>query len=144
MFLTHEHAYDTLSNIALFFLTEMARIANNDEFGHLLECPILLTLMIDPVSDSFGHTYERSAIEHALQVRPGVSPMTSMPYGAIGSNLRPEYTLQNMCAVQVWSSHIYLTKLFFIKMNQTPQIFIVFVHCLYFITKIILSNGYYV
>ena len=142
MFLTHEHAYNTLSNIALFFLTEMARIAN-DEFGHLLECPILLTLMIYPVSDSFGHTYERSAIEHALQVRPGVSPMTSMPYGAIGSNLRPEYTLQNMCAVQVRCSNIYQTKLFFLKMNQTPQIYIV-LHCLYFITKIILRNDNYV
>jgi hypothetical protein len=45
----------------------------------------MLTPMIYAVIESMGHAYERAAIEQALQVRPGKSPITGLYYGEEGS-----------------------------------------------------------
>jgi hypothetical protein len=38
-------------------------------------CPLTFELMVDPVIDPDGHSYERTAIEEWLRINP-VSPMT--------------------------------------------------------------------
>lgn len=43
------------------------------------ECPITLTIMLDPVLGDDGQTYERAAIEHWLSTNSNRSPITRMP-----------------------------------------------------------------
>ena len=57
------------------------------------KCPITLSIMIDPVIMSDGQTYERSAIEKALEINP-VSPCTREPM-EIESAI-PNYALKNL------------------------------------------------
>jgi hypothetical protein len=56
-------------------------------------CPILMTLMSDPVIGSDGHTYERSAIITALQ-RNAHSPMNRAPMTI--DSLKPNYALKSL------------------------------------------------
>jgi hypothetical protein len=56
-------------------------------------CPILMTLMTDPVIGSDGHTYERSAIITALQ-RNAQSPMNRAPMTI--DSLKPNYALKSL------------------------------------------------
>ena len=60
-------------------------------------CPLTMDLMTaDPVMDYFGHTYERDAIEQALRVKPGVSPMTRGRYPRGDAGLRPNFSLKSL------------------------------------------------
>ena len=43
-----------------------------------ITCPITQDIMTDPVTGKDGHTYERSAIVHALTIK-AESPMTREP-----------------------------------------------------------------
>jgi hypothetical protein len=61
----------------------------------------MLTPMIYAVIESMGHAYERAAIEQALQVRPGKSPITGLYYREEGSTLRTDFTLKLLCDRQV-------------------------------------------
>ena len=54
-------------------------------------CPITQELMDDPVMDSEGNSYERSAIEHWISIR-GTSPITRAPL--LGSSLVPNRALK--------------------------------------------------
>jgi len=56
-------------------------------------CPILMTVMSDPVIGSDGHTYERSAIITALQ-RNAHSPMNRAPMTI--DSLTPNYALKSL------------------------------------------------
>lgn len=55
----------------------------NDHIGdqNLLDfvCPITLDIIVVPVTDPYGHTYERAAIERSLQERGHRSPLTRGP-----------------------------------------------------------------
>ena len=53
-------------------------------------------LMLDPVVDANGHTFERAAIEQALVFRPGVSPLTNAPYSDGQARLTPNHTVRDM------------------------------------------------
>lgn len=60
-------------------LTESASLPNfGANYGVLLLCPITHEMFVDPVKAPDGHTYERSALEHALQIN-GLSPITRQP-----------------------------------------------------------------
>ena len=48
---------------------------DEDELDDYL-CPLTLTMFVDPVMDSLGHTYERKAIEHWLETHT-TSPKTN-------------------------------------------------------------------
>jgi hypothetical protein len=61
-----------------------------------LVCPITLELMRDPVMDTNGHTFERSAIERVLVNRPGISPMTNAPYPHGDARLTPNRIARDM------------------------------------------------
>ena len=52
--------------------------ANNDDADEAFMCPILFTIMKDPVNYADGYTYERSAIEEHLKKDP-TSPFTREP-----------------------------------------------------------------
>ncbi|CAF3592277.1 unnamed protein product [Rotaria socialis] len=54
-------------------------------------CPITHELMVDPVIDGDGNSYERGAIEDWLQ-RNGTSPITRVPL--LASDLRPNRALK--------------------------------------------------
>lgn len=54
-------------------------------------CPILHTLMIDPVVDSDGNTYEKHAIEEWVR-QNGTSPITRAPLSM--NDLRPNLALK--------------------------------------------------
>ena len=55
-------------------------------------CPITCDIMVDPVSDDNGHTYERAAIEEALRKQPNKSPITR---SYISNTLRTNYALKS-------------------------------------------------
>ena len=60
-----------------------------------LVCPITLHMMRDPVIDPNGHTFERSAIERSLELRPGISPNTNAPYPDGGvARLTPNFAVR--------------------------------------------------
>jgi hypothetical protein len=61
-----------------------------------LVCPITLDLMRDPVVDANGHTFERSAIERVLVLRPGISPQTNAAYPNGDARLTPNYIARDM------------------------------------------------
>ncbi|KAH3763654.1 hypothetical protein Pelo_4466 [Pelomyxa schiedti] len=65
---------------------------------HLM-CPISLSLMVDPVSTSDGHTYEREAISRWLE-NHDTSPVTSLPLSS--KNIVPNYSLRD--AIAEWNS----------------------------------------
>lgn len=55
-------------------------------------CPITLEVMVDPVSDNEGHTYERAAIEDWIKLgKP--SPLSNKPLKL--DDLRPNYLARN-------------------------------------------------
>jgi hypothetical protein len=55
--------------------------------------------MQDPVVDSLGHTYERSAIENWLAQNPNLCPTTSQTYQAgTGASLRPNWAVKKAIA----------------------------------------------
>lgn len=56
-------------------------------------CPITMSIMKDPVLLPDGQTYERSAIERALQSNP-VSPLTRQPMDI--SQAKPNYALKSL------------------------------------------------
>ena len=58
-------------------LTESASLPGAN-FGFLLLCPITHEIFVEPVKALDGHTYERSALEHALHIN-GLSPITRQP-----------------------------------------------------------------
>ena len=62
----------------------------------VLICPLTLELMIDPVMDANGHTFERAAIEQALVFRPGTSPFTNLQYLDGHARLTPNHTVRDM------------------------------------------------
>lgn len=47
----------------------MCNIQDYNKLLELLKCPITGNLMIDPVTTSTGHTYERSAIEEIFRTK---------------------------------------------------------------------------
>ena len=55
-------------------------ITEGTEPPNALLCPISLELMLEPVIDANGHTFERINIETCLKNRPGMSPYTNLPY----------------------------------------------------------------
>mmetsp|Transcript_24740 Transcript_24740/g.41341 ORF Transcript_24740/g.41341 Transcript_24740/m.41341 type:complete len:694 (+) Transcript_24740:414-2495(+) len=55
-----------------------------------LLCPITLGLMRNPVIDANGHTFDRSAIEISLVLRPGISPLTNARYPDDDASLTPD------------------------------------------------------
>jgi hypothetical protein len=61
-----------------------------------LVCPITLDLMRDPVVDANGHTFQRSAIERSLELRPGKSPTTNASYSDGDARLMQIYTIHDM------------------------------------------------
>uniref|UniRef100_A0A7S0R6Z2 U-box domain-containing protein n=1 Tax=Pyramimonas obovata TaxID=1411642 RepID=A0A7S0R6Z2_9CHLO len=61
-----------------------------------MTCPITLDIMRDPVMDVFGHTFERAAVEAALQERSGVSPLTNKRYPRGAARLTPNYTVRQL------------------------------------------------
>ena len=70
-----------------------------------LVCPITQTILLDPVIDENGHTFERSAIEAAWLRRPGVSPITNAPYPDGGvSRLLPNRALRDTVDIFLESS----------------------------------------
>lgn len=56
---------------------------------NLSVCPITFEVMLDPVMDPHGFTYERTALYNALKRRPGVCPLTNEPYGPNFHNFVP-------------------------------------------------------
>ena len=56
-------------------------------------CPITLSIMRDPVLMPDGQTYERSAIEKALQASP-FSPLTKQPLDM--KDATPNYALKSL------------------------------------------------
>jgi Mg-chelatase subunit ChlD len=63
-----------------------------DEFNPNFYCPITGDLLVDPVIDIEGNTYERRAIESWL-VKNGTSPITRMPMTI--ADLRPNRSLRS-------------------------------------------------
>ena len=61
-----------------------------------MTCPITLDIMRDPVVDVFGHTFERAAVEAALQEKRGVSPLTNKRYPRGGARLAPNYAIRQL------------------------------------------------
>jgi hypothetical protein len=61
-----------------------------------LVCPITLDLMRGPVVNANGHTFDRSAIERSLELRPSKSPSTNAPYPDGDLRLTPNYTVREM------------------------------------------------
>ena len=62
------------------------------------KCPITLSIMIDPVIMPDGQTYERHAIEQALEINP-ISPVTRRPMEF--EDAIPNYALKNLIAKYV-------------------------------------------
>lgn len=62
------------------------------------KCPITLSIMIDPVIMPDGQTYERHAIEQALEINP-LSPVTRRPMEF--EDAIPNYALKNLIAKYV-------------------------------------------
>ena len=60
-----------------------------------LQCPLSLELMVDPVMDAAGQTYERSAIESWLARGNRTDPMTGEPLAH--TNLIPNVFARGMC-----------------------------------------------
>uniref|UniRef100_A0A7S0MR26 U-box domain-containing protein n=1 Tax=Pyramimonas obovata TaxID=1411642 RepID=A0A7S0MR26_9CHLO len=60
--------------------TTRANGNNVEDAPYSIVCPISLSVMRDPVTDAFGHTYERYSLAQALAKRPNVSPLTNAPY----------------------------------------------------------------
>jgi hypothetical protein len=52
--------------------------------------------MHDPVMDANGNTFERSAIERVLVLRPGISPLTNARYPNGEARLTPNRGLLDM------------------------------------------------
>ncbi len=67
-----------------------------DEF----QCPILMTVMTDPVIGSDGHTYERSAIIAALRRDPR-SPINRAPMTI--ESLKPNFALKSL--IERWKTN---------------------------------------
>eukprot|EP00959_Pyramimonas_sp_CCMP1952_P145861 3054034-Pyramimonas_sp.AAC.1 len=61
----------------------------------LLRCPLTLDIMIDPVVDVNGHTFEREEIEKALRVKL-VSPITNKPYPNGQAGLAPNLAVRHI------------------------------------------------
>jgi hypothetical protein len=59
-------------------------------------CSITLELMLDPVMDANGYTFERCAIERVLVNRPGICPMTNARYPNGDARLTPNRTVRDM------------------------------------------------
>ena len=68
-------------------------IAEGSEPPNALLCPISLELMLDPVIDANGHTFERMNIEICLENRPGISPYTNAPYPKGKARLTTNFAL---------------------------------------------------
>ena len=64
-------------------------------------CPITTEVMIDPVMEADGHSYERSAIERWLATK-STSPMTSAELENTG--LFPNHTLRRM--IRQWQQTV--------------------------------------
>jgi hypothetical protein len=64
-----------------------------EDYNPNLICSLTMQLMRDPVIDSDGNTYEKSAIEDWLRLK-GTSPMTRKPMHV--SSLRPNRALKNI------------------------------------------------
>ena len=60
----------------------------------LINCPITKEPMIDPISGSDGHTYERSAIITYLSLKTE-SPLTRQPMTI--SDLKINYSIKSLC-----------------------------------------------
>jgi hypothetical protein len=58
-------------------------------------CPITHDIMIDPVTDCFGHTYERKAIEQ-WYLNNSKSPNTNLQ--VTNKNLVPNYAIKQLIA----------------------------------------------
>jgi hypothetical protein len=71
------------------------RLSGNNDPRELI-CPISLDLMVDPVVDSFDHTYERREIETWFDVPHTSSPITGMPYVDGDVTLRPNIALREI------------------------------------------------
>ena len=52
--------------------------------------------MKDPVTDDFGNTYEREALEKALRTTPGVSPQTGQNYPDGNPKLHTNYEVKSL------------------------------------------------
>jgi hypothetical protein len=61
-----------------------------------LVCPITLDVMLDPVMDANGRTFERSAIERFLVDRPGICPLANAHYPNGDARLTPNRGLRDM------------------------------------------------
>ena len=59
-------------------------------------CPILHSLMVDPVVLEDGHSYEKAAIEEWFSTGRTYSPMTNLPVAS--TTLRPNISLRNTIA----------------------------------------------
>ena len=59
-------------------------------------CPILHSLMVDPVVLEDGHSYEKAAIEEWFSIGRTYSPMTNLPLAS--TTLRPNISLRNTIA----------------------------------------------
>ena len=59
-------------------------------------CPILHSLMVDPVVLEDGHSYEKAAIEEWFSTGRTYSPMTNLPLAS--TTLRPNISLRNTIA----------------------------------------------
>ena len=62
----------------------------------VLICPLTMDLMVDPVMDANGHTFERAAINEALARRPGTDPLTNSSYLDGDARLTPNRTVRDM------------------------------------------------
>jgi len=61
-----------------------------------LLCPITMELMLDPVIDANGNTFERVAIERALEHKPGICPLSNAEYTAGAARLMPNRVVRNL------------------------------------------------
>jgi len=61
-----------------------------------LLCPITMELMLDPVIDANGNTFERVAIERALEHKPGICPLSNAEYTAGAARLMPNRAVRNL------------------------------------------------
>ena len=52
-------------------------ILDGNEYPTEMDCPITQSLMLDPVTASDGHTYERSAIQYWFDTGHNRSPVTN-------------------------------------------------------------------
>ena len=74
-------------------MASILRTPSSEGFPPEFHCPICYDVMVDPVSDTNGNTYERSAIEDWIN-RNGTSPLTRAVLTL--ADLRPNRSLRDM------------------------------------------------